>query len=387
MADVAITYNTGGFKPGRGLKQGYKGDDGRYYGEAFYDYLLKSRAAKLPAATTPAGQAVIPPPTAVVAQGETYVVDTRSGLLNMRTQPERDPANPHKFVMPQGLPDGQAVRAVGSPPVNGFLEVETNLAGALLRGFVSVAFLKKASPAALPDVVQPAATPPSNAPPAVYMPRKPGVVTRRSEPANALSLNEAGAPSRSGATPAELCDELGQIIRWLAVDDPTHLRYRPHDGSTFCNIYAHDYCFLAGAYIPRVWWTPSALMTIARGAVAAPNYGATIEEVRANGLFRWLRDFGADFGWRQTGTLTKLQQAANQGGIGLIVARRTDDGRPGHIVAIPPETDTQRADRDSTGEVVTPLQSQAGAKNFQYGRPRAWWQDPRFAEAAFWIHA
>ena len=37
--------------------------------------------------------------------------------------------------------------------------------------------------------------------------------------------------------------------------------------------------------------------------------------------------FGQGFGWRQTGTLTGLQQAANQGAVGLIVARRKEDGR------------------------------------------------------------
>ena len=61
--------------------------------------------------------------------------------------------------------------------------------------------------------------------------------------------------------------------------------------------------------------------------------------MRANDLFRWLRDFGLRFGWRQTGTLTKLQQAANQGAIGLIVARRKEEGEPGHIVVVVPETD------------------------------------------------
>jgi hypothetical protein len=39
----------------------------------------------------------------------------------------------------------------------------------------------------------------------------------------------------------------------------------------------------------------------------------TITEMRANDLFRWLRDFGPRFGWRQTSTLTKLQQEVNMG--------------------------------------------------------------------------
>ena len=119
-----------------------------------------------------------------------------------------------------------------------------------------------------------------------------------------------------------------------------------------------------------------------------PLIGQTIDEQRANDLFRWLRDFGPRFGWRQTGTMTKIQQHANQGGIGIIVARRKEDGRSGHIVAVVPETDDKRAKRDSTGEVIQPLQSQAGARNFRYGGLSGeWWRSDQFAESAFWLHA
>jgi hypothetical protein len=97
-----------------------------------------------------------------------------------------------------------------------------------------------------------------------------------------------------------------------------------------------------------------------------PFYEKTIDEQRANDLFRWLSDFGPRFGWRQTGTLTKLQEAANLGGIGIIVARRKIDGRSGHIVAVVPETNDQKAKRDSDGSVTAPLQSQAGVTNFRY---------------------
>jgi hypothetical protein len=72
----------------------------------------------------------------------------------------------------------------------------------------------------------------------------------------------------------------------------------------------------------RVWWTPGAIERLAKGETVQPFIGQTIDEQRANDLFRWLRDFGPRFGWRQTGTLTKLQQEANQGAIGIIVAGR-----------------------------------------------------------------
>jgi hypothetical protein len=222
---------------------------------------------------------------------------------------------------------------------------------------------------------------------AVSMPRKRGNITKRSLEANAHSLNESGQPNRSGTTPEELRAELAAIIDWLAVDKPAHLRYQPRNGSTFCNIYCHDYCHLAGVYLPRVWWTSTAILALNARTTVEPLIGDTIFEMRANDLFRWLRDFGLDFGWRQTGTLSKLQTAANQGAIGLIVARRKEDGRSGHIVVVVPETDDERARRDAAGDVIAPLQSQAGTTNFRYGTGKAnWWNGEQFAESAFWFH-
>jgi hypothetical protein len=190
-----------------------------------------------------------------------------------------------------------------------------------------------------------------------------------------------------GTTPQELRAELAKIVDYLAVDRPSHLRYQPRAGITFCNIYAHDYCTLAGVYLPRVWWTPDSIERLAQGGQVEPLLGKTIDEQRANDLFRWLNAFGARFGWRQTGTLTKLQTEVNVGAVGVIVARRKIEGRSGHIVLVVPETGEERARRDAAGEVIAPLQSQAGSSNFRYGTGVAnWWRGEQFADSAFWIH-
>ncbi|MCY1561276.1 hypothetical protein D9M68_985110 [compost metagenome] len=53
-----------------------------------------------------------------------------------------------------------------------------------------------------------------------------------------------------------------------------------------------------------------------------------------------------------------------------------------------PETSDKTARRNADGAVEAPLQSQAGATNFRYGRGKAnWWNGNEFAESAFWIHA
>ena len=223
--------------------------------------------------------------------------------------------------------------------------------------------------------------------PAVWMPRADGAVTTRTQPASAHSLNEDGAPARTGATAAARCDELHSLVDWLAVDAPAHRRWRPQAGLTYCNVYAHDLCHLAGAYLPRVWWTVPAIVAHARGEAVRPSYGETIVEMRANDLFRWLRDFGPGHGWRQATDATALQGDVNGGALGLIIARRKMDGRPGHVAAVVPETAESLAERDAAGLVTGPRQSQAGHTNFRTGTGRAeWWLDTKYAESGFWLH-
>ena len=262
------------------------------------------------------------------------------------------------------------------------------LGNKLFRGFVSAKFLVRVTPAQATAAVAVVAPPVLPALPEAHLPRAAGAVTKRTALAGAHSLNEAGMPRRAGSDPATLRGELAAIIAYLGVDTAAHKRYQPRDGLTFCNIYAHDYTTLAGCYLPRVWWNSPALLKIAAGQTVPALLGSTVDEVRANMLFRWLRDFGANFGWRRAATLTELQDHANLGGVCVIVARRKEEGRSGHIVAVVPETATESAKRDATGKVTMPLQSQAGSVNFRYGRSTPdWWTDPKFAEFAFWVHA
>ena len=74
---------------------------------------------------------------------------------------------------------------------------------------------------------------------------------------------------------------------------------RSEDGPTWCNIYATDYCYLAGLYLPRVWWTAKALAAIVQGNTPPVAYDQTVRETRADDLYQWLLDSGAQFGWRR----------------------------------------------------------------------------------------
>lgn len=388
---VAIAYNAGSFKPSKGLKQGHF-DGKQFYGEKIFDFLRLSQSVGVAAApalieTPSAGAATIAPPAEVRESGATFEVNVDAAPLRLRSAPKIDAAKPSANVIAH-LPDGHRVRRVSGKAGDKFLEVETSLNGAHLRGFAATQFLVRVEDDAAIAVVMPAAVLPREGVVAVDAPRKSGSITKRSATAGAHSLNEPDQPGRRGATPAELRRELAAIIDYLAVDKAAHLRYQPRDGVTFCNIYAHDYCRLSGAYLPRVWWTPDAVERLGRGEAVEPRIGSTIDEQRANDLFRWLRAFGARFGWRQAGSLDELQLEADQGAVALIIARRKIDGKSGHVVVVAPETDAESARRDREGRVVAPLQSQAGTRNFRYGTGAAnWWRGEQFADSAFWIHA
>jgi hypothetical protein len=385
LAAVAIAYNTGGFKPSKGLKQGHFNGT-LFYGEAIFDFLRLSKTVPIegvvPAPPDP-GTSPLPPPTPIGATGAFFEVNVQETMLNVRSTPKVTASN-----IVASLPDGHIVRAVTGTKTNNFLEVETSLNGAHVRGFVFAKFLVSSSATEVP-VADAAPVPPSSGITAVYAPRKnPNSATKRTASPGALSLNEKGQPGRTGETAEARRAEIAAIIEWLAVDKATHKRYQPEGQKTFCNIYAHDYCHLAGCYLPRVWWTSTAIEALTKGEVVEPLLGKTIEERRANQLFRWLRDFGLRFGWRQTSTLTKLQTEVNQGAMGLIVARRVDDEQSGHIVAIVPETNEHRARRNAAGEVIAALESQAGLTNFQYGSGKVdWFRNAKYAEFAFWLHA
>jgi uncharacterized protein YgiM (DUF1202 family) len=394
---VAIAYNKGSANLSKGFKQGFQSDDKKFYGENIFEYMRVSQSiATNNNAVSNTAPAPLPEPTPVISDKKIYSVKVTATGLNLRSEPKIPKDNPRSNIR-ASLPNGHEVTWVSGNVTDKWVEVETNLNGAYFKGFVSPEFLvavKKIAPNKPALVTRGFAMPPAAASsavnniPAVYMPRNPGLITKRSEAANAFSLNEPGQPSRkvTATEPSVLKQSLLEIVNWINVQKSSNKRYQPGNNSTFCNIYAHDYCHLAGVYFPRVWWTSKALMGLARNETVKPLYGNTIQEMRANDLLRWLKDFGEIFGWRQTGDLNKLQNAANIGGVALIIARRIEEGRSGHVTIVIPEGTTS-AKRDANGLVTAPLQSQAGSTNFNMGTGKpGWWLGAQFAEHAFWIH-
>lgn len=279
------------------------------------------------------------------------------------------------------LPQGAGVEALGVPDSEGWLKVRTVVDGRLLAGYVASAyltpfdgddrnFLRVESRQPLPEAHLSEGNP---------------VVRRQRGGGRAHPLGEADMPRREASTPEQRAEQLVQIVNWLAPAKTQHLRYQPNSQATYCNILAHDYCYLAGAYLPRVWWTPSALRSIERGQTVRPAYDRTVREIRANGLHDWFGDYGSVFGWRREVSLDLLQAAANHGEVCAIVAKHVNEGVSGHITVVVPENGKHLALRSARGEVTHPLQSQAGRKNATwFAGPRTWWTASRFSSFAFW---
>ena len=278
------------------------------------------------------------------------------------------------------LPQGHALRVLGTS-APGWLRVRTTMGGGELIGHVAASRLEGA---ALPPTPTPT-TPPAL--PAASLRENHPAATRAATNGRAYPIGEASRPTRHpGADATTRVAQLQAIGDWLAV--PTSARYQPTPSATFCNIYATDYCYLAGAYLPRVWWTAPALVQIGQGQTPAVLYDVSVREMRADDLFAWLVDAGPSFGWSRVFDASALQAAANAGGVGIICADREAQGRSGHITVVVPEDATHRAERDADGNVTQPLQSQAGARNLRFGSAgKHWWLGGEFRDRGFFVHA
>lgn len=208
---------------------------------------------------------------------------------------------------------------------------------------------------------------------------------RSSVSARVYPLGEPALPFRG---PAVLADEKRRALAHLAdwMDVESSARYRPH-GPTSCNVYVADYCYLARAYLPRIWWNDRALAAFARGERPPVLYDQTVSEMRADGLYGWLLIYGPQFGWRQMVDLSRIQSVVNEGGVGIICAEPLAEGSSGHITLVVPEQDGHAARRASDGSVLQPLQSQAGLRNRRYGSSGPnWWLGFQFRSFVMFVH-
>jgi hypothetical protein len=299
-----------------------------------------------------------------------FVVNDQAPLgLNLRSAP--DPSQNNILAV---IPHGHEVSKLAESETPNWWRISTTLNGSLAEGFVNKKFL---SPADGPGVTAQEVV-------AVDLPTTGMTVTRMNRML-AFPLTETPPTRRHATDPAQTrVSAIRTLIDWFKVESSA--RYLPTGGSTFCNIYAYDYCFMTEAYLPRVWWTTPALIKLQAGQPVPIKYGETVEELTANNLNDWFKQWGTHFGWQRVFSLTELQNAANDGKVCITVAKAKTGSHHGHghIVAVVPENDTFKALRQN-GEVIKTVQSQAGAHNHDYVVQR-WWDDGTYADFGNWVH-
>lgn len=211
-------------------------------------------------------------------------------------------------------------------------------------------------------------------------------VARNVDNWRAYPLGEPNRPGRKGTTAGEKVQELTEVITWLNVEQSA--RYQPKR-VTFCNIYAYDYCYLAGVYLPRVWWNRNSIALLSAGEAVPVVYDKTVYECNVNSLFNWLGEFGEHFGWEAMDpkNLTALQKAANEGDVVVICAQNAHGNRSGHIAMVVPEAGKDTAVWRKDGQISKLLSSQAGRHNYNYWNPGPWWKGDQFRNFGFWKHA
>lgn len=294
-----------------------------------------------------------------------FIVNT--AFLNMRKAPRVG-----KNVI-TALPKGQLIVLLHKSDNSQWWEVSTSFEGAILKGYVASQYLIEAAAYSqgLPVIgIQ-------------TVHRKEGMshVTRYSRASGwSYPLGEATRPNRDTTSPETKAGSLSRIIHWLDVANSP--RYQPTSKSTYCNIYAHDYCYLAGTYLPRVWWSSKALLELAEGKEVVAEYGLSIYEMNANNLYHWLVEFGSQFNWQRSFDAAALQEKANKGNVCIVSAKNKMAHRSGHVCMVVPENDQFQAFRK--GSAVCPLISQAGRYNFQYKTNYNWWQGNSFSHFGFW---
>ncbi len=274
------------------------------------------------------------------------------------------------------LAQGDVVEKIAAAAEPDWWQVAAKVQTQRVEGFVAHRFLEPASAPPLPAV--------SGGIVAVHMEEGKADVRRDGTSGRAFPIGEAGRPPALAGAAAARARGLRAIIDWLDVEQGS--RWQPTSSATYCNIYAYDVCFLAGIFLPRVWWKADALRRLDQGEAVTPRYDVTIHELNANALCDWLDDHGPRFGWRRTLDLGEVQDAANAGRLATICAQRVDLNRSGHITIVVPEQGGETAAR-SGGNVLRPLQSQAGSRNFRYDTGgTAWWTHERFRKFGFWVN-
>lgn len=199
-------------------------------------------------------------------------------------------------------------------------------------------------------------------------------------------IADASIPFRDETSVATKKESIIRLIDKL--DVAKNIRYLRTLEDTYCNVYSFDYCYFSNVYLPTVWWVDEAIEKILNGEEVFPVYGETVQSIYSSAILDWFLKWGSSFGWKRIMTVDELQEKVNaNGGVGIICAKRKQKGLSGHIVPVVPETARKKAYREN-GQVLYPLQSQAGKANYKYfsAIKKDWWNDELYSAYVFYYH-
>lgn len=199
-------------------------------------------------------------------------------------------------------------------------------------------------------------------------------------------LSDSGIPYRDMTSAETKRESIRQLIDKLDVKHS--LRYQRTPEDTYCNVYSYDFCYFSQVYLPTVWWTDESIEKLLAGEDVEPVFEETVDRIYSSAIHDWLSEWGPSFGWKQMTNLDEIQQKVNEnGGVGIICAKRKIKGLSGHIAPIVPETSFKKAYREN-GVVIYPLQSQAGKLNYNYFAKarKDWWNHERYSSHVFFYH-
>lgn len=193
-------------------------------------------------------------------------------------------------------------------------------------------------------------------------------------------------PFRDLTSPESKRKSIDRLIDKLDVE--TSIRYQRTIEDTYCNVYSYDYCHFCKVYLPTVWWKEEALEKVLDGQEVEAVFEETVDRIYSSAIHDWFLEWGESFGWKRMFSVDEMQSQVNEnGGVGIICAKRKIKGLSGHIVPVVPETDLHQAYREN-GLVVYPLQSQAGKENYNYFSEvrKDWWNDELYSSHVFYYH-
>lgn len=205
-----------------------------------------------------------------------------------------------------------------------------------------------------------------------------------------LPIGLQDRPERDMTSVASRKESIIEIVDYLDVENSG--KYKRTIKDTYCNLYAYDYAYLCGVFLPRMWWRDNCVAEL-KNKKSVEFKETNLQEMRANDIFNWFENHSQLFDWQrlipENSDYTEIQEAANSGKV-VIISGYNKQGGHGHICAVVPETANNLAVREQN-KVVRPLQSQAGGTNKKYFTTKPnWWGQGKLNSFkynfGFWIH-